>query len=102
MDVVGRVDRYHLGPALPSGDTDRAPDDKRHLSLDRVDRRRWNTSVTAETPAGDRYMVATAPPGSAPDAGTGQTRGGLLGALLTVLTVVTRSMRRGWRVAVTP
>ena len=57
---------------------------------------------TAETPAGDRYMVVTAPPGFALDAGTGQTRGGLLGALLTVLTVVTRSMRRGWRVAATP
>ena len=57
---------------------------------------------TAETPAGQRYTVVAAPPGSALDAGSGDTRGGPLGALLAVAVVVSRSLRRGWRLAVTP
>lgn len=56
----------------------------------------------AETPTGDHYTVIAAPPGSALDAGNGRALGGLLGALTAVVVVATRSLRRGWRIAVTP
>jgi hypothetical protein len=46
-------------------------------------------------------MVVAAPPGSVLDGGRGATRGGLVGAVLAVGILMTRSMRRGWRIAVT-
>lgn len=57
---------------------------------------------TAEAPTGQRYTVVAVPPGSALDAGTGRTRGGVLGVVLAVVAVLARSMRQGWRIAVTP
>ena len=51
----------------------------------------------AETPAGQRYTVVTAPPGSALDAGGRFGTGGVIGALVAVGMVVARSARRGWR-----
>lgn len=56
----------------------------------------------AHTPAGDRYMVVAAPPGSALDAGVGRTGGGLLGGFVALVIVLVRSGRRDWRIAVTP
>lgn len=56
----------------------------------------------AETPAGQRYTVVTAPPGSALDAGGRFGTGGVIGAIVAVGMVVARSARRGWRIAVTP
>ena len=56
----------------------------------------------AETPAGQRYTVVTAPPGSALDAGGRFGTGGVVGALVAVGMVVARGARRGWRIAVTP
>ena len=56
----------------------------------------------AETPAGQRYTVVTAPPGSALDAGGRFGTGGVIGALVAIGMVVARSARRGWRIAVTP
>ncbi|HEV2068924.1 MAG TPA: hypothetical protein VGR26_03930 [Acidimicrobiales bacterium] len=50
----------------------------------------------AETPAGQRYTVVTAPPGSALDAGGRFGTGGVIGALVAVGMVVARSARRGW------
>ena len=56
----------------------------------------------AETPAGQRYTVVTAPPGSALDAGGRFGTGGVVAGLVAVGMVVARSARRGGRIAVTP
>jgi hypothetical protein len=57
---------------------------------------------TAETPDGQRYMVVTAPPGSALDASGGPPAGGIVGAVAALVMVFIRSGRRGWRIAVNP
>lgn len=56
----------------------------------------------AETPAGERYTVVTAPPGSALDAGERFGTGGVVGGLVAIGMVIARSARSGWRIAVTP
>lgn len=56
----------------------------------------------SETPAGERFSVVVAPPGSTLDAGGRVPAGGALGGLIAIVGVILRSTRRGWRVAVTP
>lgn len=55
----------------------------------------------AETPAGERFSVIVAPPGSALDAGSRTLLGGAVGGLIGSVGVIFRSSRRDWRVAVT-
>lgn len=55
-----------------------------------------------ENPAGERFSVVVAPPGSALDAGGRFPIGGAVGGLTAIVCVIFRSGRRGWRVAVTP
>ena len=56
----------------------------------------------AENPAGERFTVVVAPPGSALDAGGQFPAGGALGGVIAIIRMLVRSSRRGWRVAVTP
>jgi hypothetical protein len=56
----------------------------------------------AETPAGERYTVVTAPPGSALEAGGRFGTGGVVGGLVAIGMVIGRFARRGWRIAMTP